>query len=60
LFKKPGFNINYTPMITHLENEHIKVAIDTKGAQLSSFINKVTGIEHMWQADEKIWPWACP
>ncbi|MET3501971.1 galactose mutarotase-like enzyme [Mucilaginibacter rubeus] len=47
-------------MITHLENDHIKVAIDTKGAQLSSFINKATGIEHMWQADEKIWPWHAP
>jgi galactose mutarotase-like enzyme len=45
-------------MIT-IENEFLKAAIDTKGAQLSSLINKATGVEHMWQAGEA-WPWHSP
>jgi len=46
--------------MTVLENEFLKVAIDLKGAQLSSFYNKETGIEHLWQADPDIWPWHSP
>ncbi|TFF40624.1 aldose 1-epimerase family protein [Mucilaginibacter psychrotolerans] len=46
--------------MTILENEFLKVAIDTKGAQLSSFRNKATGVEHMWQADAAVWPWHAP
>lgn len=45
-------------MIT-IENEFLKAAIDTRGAQLSSLINKQTGVEHMWQAGEA-WPWHSP
>ena len=46
--------------MTVLENEFLKVAIDLKGAQLSSFYNKQTGIEHLWQADPDVWPWHSP
>ncbi|OOQ60059.1 aldose 1-epimerase family protein [Mucilaginibacter pedocola] len=46
--------------MTILENEFLKVAIDAKGAQLSSLRNKVTGTEHMWQADADVWPWHAP
>jgi galactose mutarotase-like enzyme len=46
--------------MTIIENEFLKAAIDIKGAQLSSLINKTTGVEHMWQADPDIWPWHAP
>jgi galactose mutarotase-like enzyme len=46
--------------MTILENQFLKVSIDTKGAQLSSLRNKVTGTEHMWQADPTVWPWHAP
>jgi galactose mutarotase-like enzyme len=46
--------------MTILENQFLKVSIDTKGAQLSSLRNKVTGVEHMWQADPTVWPWHAP
>jgi len=43
-----------------LENEHLKVDISTKGAQLTSIFNKTTGTEHLWQADPAIWGWHAP
>lgn len=46
--------------MTILENDFLKVAIDAKGAQLSSLRNKATNIEHVWQADAAIWPWHAP
>lgn len=46
--------------MTILENEFIKVSIDAKGAQLSSFYNKTTGLEQLWQADPNVWPWHAP
>ena len=46
--------------MTILENEFLKVAIDPKGAQLSSFYNKETGTEQLWQANPGIWPWHAP
>jgi galactose mutarotase-like enzyme len=45
--------------MTIIENEFLKAAIDSKGAQLSSLINKATGVEHIWQAGEA-WPWHSP
>lgn len=45
--------------MTIIENEFLKVAIDTTGAQLSSLYNKATGVELMWQAGEA-WPWHSP
>jgi galactose mutarotase-like enzyme len=46
--------------MVQLENDYLKVAIDVKGAQLSSVINKATGIEHLWQDGQKIWAWHAP
>jgi galactose mutarotase-like enzyme len=46
--------------MTTIENEFLKVSIDSKGAQLSSFFNKETGIEQLWQADADVWPWHAP
>ncbi len=43
-----------------LENEHLKVTVSTKGAQLTSIINKATNTEHLWQADANVWPWHAP
>jgi galactose mutarotase-like enzyme len=46
-------------MVT-IENEFLKVAVENKGAQLTSIINKATGVEHLWQADPKVWGWHAP
>ncbi|QHS55785.1 aldose 1-epimerase family protein [Mucilaginibacter sp. 14171R-50] len=46
-------------MIT-LENEFLKVAIDSKGAQLTSLFNKETGVEQLWQADPNVWAYHAP
>jgi galactose mutarotase-like enzyme len=43
-----------------LENEFLKVAIEAKGAQLTSVYNKATQTEHLWQADAKVWAWHAP
>jgi len=44
--------------MTFIENDFLKVGIDGT-AQLSSIINKATGVEQMWQAGEA-WPWHSP
>jgi galactose mutarotase-like enzyme len=46
--------------MTILENQFLKVAIQSKGAQLSSLFNKETGVEQMWQADPNIWAYHAP
>ena len=46
--------------MTILENDLLKVSIDTKGAQITSLYNKTTGVEQMWQADPNVWPWHAP
>ena len=46
--------------MTVIENEFYKVAIRNKGGELTSFYNKATGVEHMWQADAAVWPWHAP
>ena len=38
-----------------LENENIKVEVDTHGAELKSLTDKKTGKEYMWSGDEKYW-----
>lgn len=43
-----------------IENDFLKVAIDNKGAQLTSVIDKKEGRELMWQADPNVWPWHAP
>ncbi|WP_454804005.1 aldose 1-epimerase family protein [Mucilaginibacter phyllosphaerae] len=46
--------------MTILENEFLKVAIDSKGAQLTSIFNKETNVEQLWQADANIWGYHAP
>src|ERR1700712_889974 len=46
--------------MTIIENDLFKVAIRSQGGELTSFYNKTTGIEHLWQADANIWPWHAP
>jgi galactose mutarotase-like enzyme len=43
-----------------LENQFLKVAIDAKGAQLTSVYDKTNQLEHLWQADAAVWPWHAP
>ena len=38
-----------------LENEQIKVEIESFGAELKSLVNKATGQEYMWEADPAYW-----
>lgn len=38
-----------------IENDTFLVAIDSKGAELSSIRSKKTGMESVWQADPEIW-----
>ena len=38
-----------------IENEHLKVTIKEKGAELKSVINKETGLEYMWNGDPAFW-----
>ncbi len=45
--------------MTSIENDYLKAAINSNGAQLSSLINKTTGVQHMWQGGEA-WPWHSP
>lgn len=46
--------------MTIIENHLFKVTIRAQGAELTSFYNKATGVEHLWQADAAIWPWHAP
>jgi len=43
-----------------LENAFLRVAIEAKGAQLTSVFDKENQLEHLWQADAKVWPWHAP
>jgi len=38
-----------------LENENIKVAISTKGAELQSIHSKTTDFEYLWKGDPQYW-----
>ena len=46
--------------MTTLENDHLRVSIQPKGAELTSIFHKSSGIEHLWQADPIIWGWHAP
>ena len=41
-------------MVT-LENDHIKVQVKTKGAELDSLFSKETNLEYLWSGDAKFW-----
>lgn len=42
-------------MVYAIENEFIRVAAETKGAQVKSIFRKDGGIEHLWQGDPAFW-----
>ncbi|HEU4902566.1 MAG TPA: aldose 1-epimerase family protein [Flavisolibacter sp.] len=44
----------------HLENDKLKVAIDSKGAELKSVVHKGHGLEYMWGADPAFWAKTSP
>jgi galactose mutarotase-like enzyme len=46
--------------MTTLENEYLKVSIRSKGAELTSLYDKIANVEHLWQADPKVWAWHAP
>ncbi len=43
-----------------LQNDLLRVSINPQGAQLTSILDKTTGVEHLWQADPTVWPWHAP
>lgn len=47
-------------MAVFLENDFLRVTVNAKGAQLSSFYDKAAQLEHLWQADPAVWPWHGP
>lgn len=42
-------------MIHHLENEALKIEVNSVGAQLMSVVSKRTGVEYLWQGDPAYW-----
>ena len=47
-------------MVYSIENEYLKVTVDTMGAQLKSIVRKCDGVEHLWQGDPAVWPYRAP
>lgn len=43
-----------------IENEYLKVAVTTWGAQIRSVVRKCDHVEHMWQADKSVWGYHAP
>ena len=43
-----------------IENEYLKLTVETFGAQIASVIRKCDGVEHMWQADPAVWGYHSP
>ena len=43
-----------------IENEYIRLTVDTFGAQIVSLLRKCDGVEHMWQADPTVWGYHSP
>lgn len=42
-------------MICTIENQKLKVSVDTSGAQLQSVFSKETNTEYLWQGDRAYW-----
>lgn len=38
-----------------IENEKLRLTVDSKGAEMVSLVNKATGAEMLWQADPAVW-----
>ena len=43
-----------------LENDHLKVTVRSKSAELISIVKKETGVEYLWCGDSKYWGWTSP
>lgn len=43
-----------------IENEFLKVSVREYGAELTSIIDKKNKLEHLWNAEESVWPWHAP
>lgn len=43
-------------MILTLENEFLRVALNTFGGAIESMVNKRTGTDHCWHYDPAVWP----
>lgn len=43
-----------------IENESIRVVVETFGAELKSLADKQTGMEYLWQGDPAVWPDTAP
>ncbi len=46
--------------LVSIQSNRLSVSVKTKGAELCSLMDKVDGVEHMWQADPKFWPRHAP
>lgn len=42
-------------MVTTLENDVVRLTVDSQGAEIQSFILKETNCEYIWQADPQYW-----
>lgn len=42
-------------MLKTLENDSLRLTVDTHGAEIHSLVAKDTGIEYIWQADPNYW-----
>ena len=47
-------------MSVELENDHLWVRINKKGAELATVKGKLTGLHYMWDADPAYWPKTSP
>lgn len=43
-----------------IENDYLRAAVTTFGAQVKSVIRKQDGVEHIWQADPAVWGYHAP
>lgn len=43
-----------------IENKHIRIQINAKGAELKSLKNQENGQEYLWQANPEYWSWSAP
>lgn len=50
----------YNLVMIQLENEHLRVSLSSKGAELKSVFGKEHGIEYLWQADPAFWAKTSP
>lgn len=47
-------------MLYTIENDYLKVQINSIGAELWSIIDKKDGTEHLWQGEKSVWPRRAP